>query len=76
MGSNPTLSALFPHLNLFRQSLASEHAEGRKLNFIAQEIHREVNTPGAKSGDTTIGGLAVAMKDELEKIREQVQNVE
>ncbi len=64
------------HLNLFRQSLASEHAEGRKLNFIAQEIHREVNTLGAKSGDTTIAGLAVAMKDELEKIREQVQNVE
>ncbi len=64
------------HLNLFRQSLASEHAEGRKLNFIAQEIHREVNTLGAKSGDTAIASLAVAMKDELEKIREQVQNVE
>ena len=64
------------HLNLFRRSLASKHAEGRKLNFIAQEIHREINTLGAKSGDTEIAGLAVAMKDELEKIREQVQNVE
>ena len=64
------------HLNLFRKCLASEHAEGRKLNFIAQEIHREVNTLGSKSGDTEISYLAVAMKDELEKIREQAQNVE
>ena len=64
------------HLNLFQKCLASEHAEGRKLNFIAQEIHREVNTLGSKSGDTEISYLAVAMKDELEKIREQVQNVE
>lgn len=64
------------HLNLFRQGLASEHAEGRKLNFITQEIYREVNTLGSKSGDTEIAYLAVAMKDELEKIREQAQNVE
>ena len=64
------------HLELFRQSLNSENPEGRKLNFIAQEINREVNTIGSKSNDAEIAHLAVQMKDELEKIREQVQNVE
>ncbi len=64
------------HLELFRQSLNSEDPEGRKLNFIAQEINREVNTIGSKSNDADIAHLAVQMKDELEKIREQVQNVE
>lgn len=64
------------HLDLFRQSLNSENPEGRKLNFISQEINREVNTIGAKSNDADVAHLAVRMKDELEKIREQVQNVE
>jgi uncharacterized protein (TIGR00255 family) len=64
------------HLELFRQSLNSETPEGRKLNFIAQEINREVNTIGAKANDSEIAHIAVEMKDELEKIREQVQNVE
>lgn len=64
------------HLELFRQSLNSEHPEGRKLNFISQEINREVNTIGSKANDAEIAHLAVEMKDELEKIREQVQNVE
>lgn len=64
------------HLDLFRQSLNSENPEGRKLNFISQEINREVNTIGAKSNDAEVAHLAVQMKDELEKIREQVQNVE
>ncbi len=64
------------HLEMFRQSLNSETPEGRKLNFIAQEINREVNTIGAKANDSEISHIAVAMKDELEKIREQVQNVE
>jgi len=64
------------HLEMFRQALNSEHPEGRKLNFISQEINREVNTIGSKSNDAEIAHLAVQMKDELEKIREQVQNVE
>lgn len=64
------------HLQLFRDALHSEAAEGRKLNFITQEINREVNTIGAKANDAAIARLAVEMKDELEKIREQVQNVE
>jgi uncharacterized protein (TIGR00255 family) len=64
------------HLELFRQSLNSEDAEGRKLNFISQEINREVNTIGSKANDAQIAHIAVQMKDDLEKIREQVQNVE
>jgi uncharacterized protein (TIGR00255 family) len=64
------------HLDLFRQALHSENPEGRKLNFISQEINREVNTIGSKANDAEIARLAVDMKDELEKIREQVQNVE
>lgn len=64
------------HLQLFREALQSEAAEGRKLNFITQEINREVNTIGSKANDAAVARLAVQMKDELEKIREQVQNVE
>lgn len=64
------------HLELFRQALNSANPEGRKLNFISQEINREVNTIGAKANDSEIAHIAVEMKDELEKVREQVQNVE
>ena len=65
------------HLDQFRQSLASDGGEpvGRRLNFLSQEIGREVNTVGSKAGDAEVTRLAVAMKEELEKIREQVQNV-
>jgi len=64
------------HLQLFREALRSDTSEGRKLNFIAQEINREVNTIGSKANDAAVARLVVQMKDELEKIREQVQNVE
>ncbi len=49
---------------------------GRLLEFLAQEMHREINTLGSKSADTQISSLVVGMKGELEKIREQVQNIE
>lgn len=64
------------HLSLFREALANDAAVGRKLNFITQEIHREVNTIGSKANDPEIARYAVQMKEEVEKIREQVQNVE
>jgi uncharacterized protein (TIGR00255 family) len=67
---------LHSHLNLFREALANDDAVGRKLNFITQEIHREVNTIGSKANDPEIARYAVQMKEEVEKIREQVQNVE
>lgn len=64
------------HLRFFRQALAQDEPAGRRLNFLAQEIGREVNTIGSKANDADIAHLAVSMKEELEKIREQVQNVE
>ncbi|MEW6307827.1 MAG: DUF1732 domain-containing protein, partial [Bacillota bacterium] len=49
---------------------------GRKLDFILQELNREINTIGAKGSDLTIAKTVVELKGELEKIREQVQNIE
>lgn len=49
---------------------------GRKLDFLVQEMNRETNTIGSKANDLTIAQLVVEMKSELEKIREQVQNIE
>jgi uncharacterized protein (TIGR00255 family) len=64
------------HLDLFRQALASAEPVGRKLNFLTQEINREVNTIGSKANDATIAHLVVRMKEELEKIKEQIENIE
>lgn len=63
------------HLRYFRDVLATEEANGKKLNFIAQEIGREINTIGSKANDAVIQHLVVQMKDELEKIKEQTLNV-
>ncbi len=49
---------------------------GRKLDFLVQEMHREVNTIGSKSQNADIAGVVVALKAEIERMREQVQNVE
>ncbi len=64
------------HLQLFRESLEATGAIGRKLDFILQEMFREINTIGSKAGDSEISGYVVVMKAELEKMREQVQNIE
>lgn len=64
------------HYNVFDDTLNSNEAVGRRLNFIAQEMNREVNTIGSKANDAAVAHLAVRMKEELEKIREQVQNIE
>lgn len=63
------------HLNYFNQTLNGAEANGRKLGFITQEIGREINTMGSKSNHTGMQKLVVMMKDELEKIKEQVLNV-
>jgi len=67
---------LHSHLKMFREALESDEPAGRKLKFITQEIHREANTIGAKADDETISRHAVAMKEEIEKIKEQIRNVE
>jgi uncharacterized protein (TIGR00255 family) len=63
------------HLNYFLETVAGTEANGRKLGFITQEMGREINTMGSKSNHATMQKLVVQMKDELEKIKEQVLNV-
>ncbi len=63
------------HCKYFREVAAGEESAGRKLGFIAQEMGREINTMGSKANDTNIQILVVRMKDELEKIKEQVLNI-
>lgn len=63
------------HLNYFTETLNAPDSNGKKLNFIAQEIGREINTIGSKANDSVIQRLVVQMKDELEKIKEQTMNV-
>jgi len=64
------------HIKQFRHIMESEEPGGRKLNFLLQELHREFNTIGSKIGQADISHRVVDVKAELEKIREQIQNVE
>ena len=63
------------HCRYFREVAAGEEGAGRKLGFIAQEMGREINTLGSKANESNIQILVVKMKDELEKIKEQVLNI-
>jgi len=63
------------HCNYFIETLKNDDANGKKLNFISQEIGREINTLGSKANDANIQKLVVGMKEELEKIKEQLLNV-
>jgi len=64
------------HLTACRQALVSGEAVGKQLGFLAQELLREVNTMGSKANDATITQTVIAMKGELEKFREQLENLE
>ncbi|KPK42677.1 MAG: hypothetical protein AMJ78_01685 [Omnitrophica WOR_2 bacterium SM23_29] len=64
------------HLGSFDETLRRKDEVGRKLDFIAQELHREINTIGQKTSDYRIAQIAITIKGEIEKIREQVQNIE
>ena len=70
------LTRLEAHMQAFTRLLASPEAVGRKIDFLVQEMNREVNTIGAKSNDTAISHSVVELKSELERIREQIQNIE
>lgn len=63
------------HLNYFIETMEKEHAPGKKLGFITQEIGREINTLGSKSNHSEMQKIVVLMKDDLEQIKEQVLNV-
>jgi uncharacterized protein (TIGR00255 family) len=64
------------HIDQFRRMFKDPEPAGRKLNFLLQEMNREVNTLGSKGNDPTISEVVIELKDEVEKLREQVQNVE
>ena len=64
------------HLAHMEELLDSDDAVGRRLDFLSQEIQREVNTLGVKTRDCEVAKYVLDMKGELEKIREQVQNIE
>jgi uncharacterized protein (TIGR00255 family) len=70
------ITRLQSHLEKFHHYLAAAEAPGRALDFLCQEVHREWNTIGSKALDAAIGQMVVEAKTELEKIREQVQNLE
>ena len=70
------LTRLGSHLSQFRETMTGEGAVGRKLEFLLQEMGRETNTVGAKANDLEISRAVIAIKSELESLREQVQNVE
>jgi uncharacterized protein (TIGR00255 family) len=63
------------HCDYFLETMKTESPNGKLLNFICQEIGREINTIGSKANDASIQRLVVMMKDELEKIKEQTLNV-
>jgi len=67
---------IYSHIKLLRDSLDSETSQGRKLNFLIQEFNREFNTIGSKAGNASLSHMVVDLKSQLEKIREQVQNIE
>ncbi len=64
------------HIAQFQSTLKQTGSVGKKLNFILQELNRESNTIGSKASDNKISHLTVEMKQEVEKIREQIQNIE
>lgn len=64
------------HVTAFREALGSQNAVGRRLAFLGQEMLREVNTIGSKANDAAIAAAAIDLKSELEKVREQVENLE
>lgn len=73
---NEEISRLGSHIAQFKSICAEDAQQGRRLDFLSQEMVREVNTMGSKSNDLTLTRYVVAMKNEVEKIKEQIRNVE
>lgn len=70
------ITRLRSHINQFRTMLNEEKPIGKKMDFLIQEMNREINTTGSKSGSLDITNLVIEIKTELEDIREQIQNIE
>jgi uncharacterized protein (TIGR00255 family) len=73
---NEELSRLSSHIQSFVRILENDNAPGKKLDFLCQEINREVNTIGSKSMLIVVSQSVVELKDALENIREQLRNIE
>jgi len=73
---NEELVRLRSHMNQFKEMLDESESTGRKLDFLLQEMHREINTIGSKSSDLEISRTVIEIKNELAKLREQAQNIE
>ncbi len=73
---NEEISRLHSHIAQFRSACANGGPQGRNLDFVSQEMGREINTMGSKSNDGELTALVIYMKNELEKIKEQIRNVE
>ena len=72
---NEEIIRLKSHMKLFNSYLVNRDNVGKKMNFLLQEMNREINTIGSKSDKIKINHIVVDMKDNLEKIKEQVQNI-
>ena len=73
---NEEIKRLSSHISEFTSTLKRNNEVGKKLDFITQEMLREINTIGSKSTDTQVTYAVISLKSELEKIKEQVQNIE
>jgi uncharacterized protein (TIGR00255 family) len=74
---NEELVRLGAHLDAFAEAMANEPGPvGKRLSFLVQEMHREANTIGSKANDAAIAHASVALKEEIERVREQVENIE
>lgn len=73
---NEEIVRLGSHIDLFAETLEAEEPIGKRLAFVVQELHREANTIGSKANDSEISHAVVSMKEEIERLREQVENVE
>lgn len=73
---NEEISRLTSHIDQFLAALELNEPQGRRLDFLSQEMNREINTMGSKANDLELTKLVLEMKNELEKIKEQIRNVE
>jgi uncharacterized protein (TIGR00255 family) len=73
---NEEIVRIYSHLDQIDAILAADEPVGRKLDFLVQELNREVNTIGSKSPDIDISNLVIGLKSDIEQIREQIQNIE
>ena len=64
------------HISAFIKDFQSNEPVGKRMNFLVQEMNREANTIGSKANDTAISHMSITLKEHIEKLREQIQNIE